>query len=75
MCSTIQVSAPFAKASKKNKNRHMEEEPFTINSINKMSLKDLQTLKENMEREQEFGLEERPIVYKTKLKRKKFNRN
>lgn len=63
------------KASKQIKNRHMEEEPFTINSINKMSLKDLQTLKENMEREQEFGLEERPIVYKTKLKRKKFNRS
>lgn len=49
----------------------MEEETFTINSINKMSLKDLQTLKDNIERKEEFGLEKKPIVYKPKLKRKK----
>lgn len=50
--------------------KHMDEEPFTINSINKMSLKDLQTLKINIERAKEFDLEEEPIVYKTKAKRK-----
>ena len=48
----------------------MDEEPFTINSINKMSLRDLQTIKNNIERAKEFDLDEDPIIYKTKTKRK-----
>ena len=46
------------------------DEPFTINSINKMSLKDLEILKSNIEREEEFGFEQDQPLYKTKTKRK-----
>lgn len=50
--------------------KQMDEEPFTINSINKMSLRDLQTLKDNIEREKDCGLKEKPILYKTRAKKR-----
>ena len=35
-----------------------------------MSLRDLQTLKDNIEREKDFGLKEKPILYKTRAKKR-----
>lgn len=58
------------RAVKQISDRHMDEEPFTINSINKMSLKDLQLFKDNIGREKEFDLEKEPLAYKTRVKRK-----
>ena len=55
---------------KKISDKNIDSELFTINSINKMSLKDLQLFKDNIEREKEFDLEKEPIAYKTRVKRK-----
>lgn len=55
---------------KKIIDKNIDSELFTINSINKMSLKDLQLFKDNIGREKEFDLEKEPLAYKTRVKRK-----
>ena len=55
---------------KKISDKNIDEELFTINAINKLSLKDLQLFKDNIEREKEFDLGEKKIAYKTRAKRK-----
>ncbi len=55
---------------KKISDKNIDSELFTINSINKMSLKDLQLFKDNIGREKELDLEEKTIAYKTRAKRK-----
>lgn len=79
-CETKELLNNNIKKSGKNKmslkvtrqisDNYIDEELLTINSINKISLEDLQILKDNIEREKEFDLGEEPIAYKTKTKRK-----
>lgn len=57
------------KATRQINDKYIDEEPFTINSINKISLKDLQMFKDNIEKG--FDIEEEPIAYKIKNKKKK----